>query len=72
MPDETKLAFTNCASRGSARSKTSGVGHCRFLSATSLLSVQSFLFVVEVHEPRLLFQFMQPNTFVISSSIGRR
>jgi len=31
VPDETKLAITNCASRGSVSSKTLGaVGHCGF------------------------------------------
>jgi hypothetical protein len=40
VPDETKLAITNGASRGSAVSKTFGaVGHC------SLLLVLSSLFV---------------------------
>jgi hypothetical protein len=40
MPDETKLAITDCASRGSARSRIFGaVGHC------SLLLVLSSLFV---------------------------
>jgi hypothetical protein len=36
VPDETKLAITNCASRGSSRSKTFGaVGHCSLLLVLS-------------------------------------
>jgi hypothetical protein len=38
VPDETKLAVTNCASRGSAGSKTFGaVGHFGLLLVVSII-----------------------------------
>jgi hypothetical protein len=44
VPDETKLAITNCASRGSARSKTFGaVGHGGLLFVLSSLVDHPFL-----------------------------
>jgi hypothetical protein len=52
VPDETKLAITNCASRGSARSKAFGaVGHCSLLLVSSLLFVDHPFFSVALHQP---------------------
>ena len=52
VPDETKLAITNCASRGSARFKTFGaVWHCRLLLVLSQLFVDHPFFTVARHEP---------------------
>src|ERR1700736_3749090 len=52
VPDETKLAITDCASRGSARSKTFGaVQHCRLLLALSSLFVDHPFFTVALHQP---------------------
>jgi hypothetical protein len=52
MPDEAKLAITNCASRGSATSKTFGaVQHCSLLLKRSLLFVDHPSFTVGLHEP---------------------
>src|SRR6478672_7476301 len=52
VPDETKLAITNCASRGSARSKAFGaVGHCSLLLVLSSLFVDHPFFTVALHEP---------------------
>jgi len=49
VPDETKLAIANCASRGSARSRTFGaVQHC------SLHLVLSSLFVDHPFSPSLM------------------
>jgi hypothetical protein len=63
VPDETKLAITNCASRGSARSKTIGaVGHC------SLLLVLSSLFVDHPFSPSHL---IEPVRFSNACRLGR-
>jgi hypothetical protein len=52
VPDETKLAITNCASRGSARSKTFGaVGHYSLLLVLSSLFVDHPFFSVALHQP---------------------
>src|SRR6476646_11094392 len=52
VPDETKLAITNCASRGSARSMSFGaVGHCSLLLPLSSLFVDHPFFTVALHEP---------------------
>src|SRR5262249_40484266 len=52
VPDETKLAITNCASRGSAGSNTFGaVGHCGLLLALSQLFVDHPFFTVALDEP---------------------
>src|SRR6478672_12007727 len=48
--DETKLAITNCASRGSARFETFGaVWHCRLLSILSSLFVDHPFFTARLH-----------------------
>ena len=50
VPDETKLTITNCASRGSARSKTFGAGgHCSLLLNRSCPLI--ILITVALHEP---------------------
>src|SRR6478735_8870061 len=52
VPDETKLAITNCASRGSTRSKTFGaVWHCRLLLVLSIAVRRSSFFTVALHQP---------------------
>ena len=52
VPDETKLAITDCASCGSARSKTFGAtGHCSLLLVLSSLFVNHPFFTVALHEP---------------------
>ena len=52
VPDETKLAITNRASRGSATSKTFGaVQHCSLLLVLSSLFVDHPSFTVALHEP---------------------
>jgi hypothetical protein len=52
VPDETKLAITNCASRGSARPKAFGaVGHCNLLLVSSSLFVDHPFFSVALHQP---------------------
>ncbi|MET4072154.1 hypothetical protein ABID58_006983 [Bradyrhizobium sp. S3.2.6] len=52
VPDETELAVTNCASRGTARSKTFGaVGHCTLLLALSQPFVDHPFFTVALDEP---------------------
>ena len=52
VPDETKLAIANCASRGSTRSKTFGaVWHCRLLLVLSSLFVDHPIFTVALHWP---------------------
>jgi hypothetical protein len=52
VPDETKLAITNCASRGSATSGTFGaVQHCSLLLVLSSLFVDHPFFTVALHEP---------------------
>src|SRR5258708_10914532 len=51
VPDETKLAITNCASRGSATSKTFGaVQHCNLLLVLSSLFVDHPSFTVALRE----------------------
>jgi len=72
VPDETKLAITNCASRGSARSKIFGaVQHCSLLLVLSSLFVDHPSFTVALHDPALL-QRMQLKAIAISGSIARR
>jgi hypothetical protein len=52
VPDETKLAITNCASRGSATSKTFGaVQHCSLLLVLSWLFVDHLSFTAALHAP---------------------
>ena len=52
VPNETKLAIANCASRGSARSKTFGaVRHCCLLLVLSSLFVDHPFFTVALHQP---------------------
>ncbi|MGY4434885.1 hypothetical protein ACVWWO_007362 [Bradyrhizobium sp. F1.13.1] len=52
VPNETKLAITNCTSRGTGRSKTFGaVGHCTLLSVLSQLFVDHPIFIVALDEP---------------------
>src|ERR1700750_175652 len=52
VPDETKPAFTNCASRGTARSTTFGaVEHCSLLLALSQLFVDHPFFTIALDEP---------------------
>src|SRR6201987_2180565 len=52
VPDETKLAITNCASRGTARSKIFGaVGHWSLLLVLSSLFVDRPFFTVALHKP---------------------
>src|ERR1700693_3802632 len=52
VPDQTKLAITNRASRGSATSKTFGaVRHCSLLSVLSSLFVDHLSFTAALHEP---------------------
>jgi len=71
VPDETKLAITNCASRGSARSKTFGaVWHC------SLLLILSSLFVDHPFSPSHFMSLyalerIQPKTIAITGTIER-
>jgi hypothetical protein len=51
VPDETKLAFTNSASRSTARSKTFGaVGHWSLLLALPQLFVDHPFFTIALHE----------------------
>jgi hypothetical protein len=69
IPDETKLAFTNRAACGSARSGTFGVGHCRLLLALSSVFLDHPFHCRDDHPP---FQRMHPKTIAISVSIGRR
>jgi hypothetical protein len=52
VPDEAKLAITNCALRGSARSKTFGaVEHCNLLLVLSSLFVDHPFSIVALHQP---------------------
>src|ERR1700751_3124390 len=52
VPDETKLAITNCASRSSAGSKTfAAVGHCGLLLALSQLFVDHPFFTSHLMRP---------------------
>jgi hypothetical protein len=52
VPDETKLAITNSASRDSATPKTFGaVQHCSLLLVSSSLFVDHPSFTVALHEP---------------------
>src|ERR1700688_2623088 len=52
VPDETKPAITNRASRGSATSQTFGaVQHCSLLLVSSSLFVDHPSFTVVLHEP---------------------
>src|SRR3984893_15541759 len=56
VPDETKLAITNCASRGTARSKTFGaVGHWSILLVLSSLFVYRPFFTVALHKSLCAF-----------------
>jgi hypothetical protein len=52
VPDQTKLAFTDCTSRGFAGSRTFGaVGHCCLLLVLSSLFVDHSFFTVAFHKP---------------------
>jgi hypothetical protein len=54
VPDETKLAITNCASRGSARSRPKAFGavrNCSLLLVLSSLFVDHPCFTIALHEP---------------------
>ena len=56
VPDETKLATTNSASRGTARSKTFGaVGHWSLLLVLSSLFVDRPFFTVALHKSLCAF-----------------
>jgi hypothetical protein len=72
VPDETKLAITDCTSRGLPNSKTfARVWHC------CLLLVLSLLFVDHLFSPPYFMwicalPMLQPKTIAISDSIVRR
>jgi hypothetical protein len=75
VPDETKLAFTNSASRSTARFNAFGaVEHCSLLLALSQLCVDhpfSLSHLMSLYEP-VRFSSMQLKTITISNSIERR
>jgi hypothetical protein len=73
VSDETELAIANCASRGSARSKTFGaVWHCSLLLVLKSLFVDHPFFTVALHQPVRFSQRMQHKTIAVSGSIARR